>query len=593
MRALWRSREPVADILWYSHRGREARKVADIKHLSGGNGEKGPNRWNRRTALLAGGAAAVGLGAYAALSPAQPERRGRPQVEAGLFRRGNGAEPNTLDPAQSSATWEDAIIGDLLIGLTTDDVNGDTIPGMAERWTTSEDGLTWTFFLREAVWSDGVAVTAEDFLFGWRRLLDPKTAAQYAYFIHVFKNAEAVNNGKMPLEALGVRAIDTRTLEIRLEHPAPYLPELLNHVTCYPQPKHVVEKLGNAWARPGTYVSNGAYVLSAWRPNDHILLTKNSRFWDSQNVKVEKALVLPTLDYTAALRSLRAGELDVQSRLPTQQIGWIRENMPELLSPVPQLTSELIVANHKVKPFDDVRVRKAMNLVLNREAITDKIIRAGHVPAYNLVPPGISNYPGGVYLENRGQKADLQIAEAQRLMQAAGFSRDNPVRTTYMIRSTTSTARAVAAAVQQMLAQAFINVTVIANDPATFYARIQEHNFDICNPGWGADFSDASNFLDLLKTGAGNNWGEYANPAFDATLAAAQNETDIGQRGQLLARAERIALDDHAIMPLYFWVSGNLVRPYIKGWKSNAMDKHRTRWISIDEEERRRILAAV
>jgi len=557
--------------------------------LSGKDGKQGP--WNRRTALLAGGAAAVGLGAYAALRPANQTRSARPPVRTGLFRRGNGAEPNTLDPVQSSAQWEDAIIGDLLVGLTTDDVNGDTIPGMAERWETSADGLTWTFFLREALWSDGVPVTADDFVFGWRRLLDPKTAASYAYFIHVFKNAEAVNNGKMPLDALGVRAINARTLEIMLEHPASYLLEMLNHVTCYPQPKHVVEKLGNAWARPGSYVSNGAYLLSAWRPNDHVLLTKNPRFYDAANVKVEQVMVLPTSDYNAGLRSLRAGELDVQSRLPTQQIGWIRENMPELLSPVPQLTSELIVVNHTFKPFDDVRVRRAMNLVINREAITDKIIRAGQVPAYNIVPPGISNYPGGVHLANRGQPADQAIAQAQRLMQEAGFSRDNPVRATYMIRSTTPSARSVAAALQQMLAQAFINITIIANDASVFYARIQEHDFQICNPGWGADFSDASNFLDLLKTGGGNNWGEYSNPAFDMALASAQREIDIEKRGQLLAQAERMALDDHAMMPLYFWVSGNLVRPYMKGWISNSMDKHRTRWISIDEEARARILA--
>jgi len=558
--------------------------------LSGRDGKGG--FWNRRTALLSGGAAALGIAGYATLGGDSGEPRARPQVAAGLLRRGNGAEPNTLDPALSSAQWEDAIIGDLLIGLTTDDENGDTIPGMAERWESSADGLTWTFFLREALWSDGVPVTAEDFVFGWRRLLNPKTAAQYAYFIHVFKNAEAVNNGKLPLEALGVRAVNPRTLEIQLEHPAPYLLEMLNHVTCYPQPKHVVEKLGNAWARPGSYVSNGAYVLSAWRPNDHVLLTKNPRFWDADNVAVEQTMFLPTSDYNAALRSLRAGELDVQSRLPTQQIEWIRQNMPELLSPVPQLTSELIVVNHKVKPFDDIRVRKAMNLVINREAITDKIIRVGQVPAYNLVPPGIANYPGGVFLENRGQPAEQQIAEAHRLMEAAGFSRNNPVRATYMIRSTTASSRAVAAALQQMLAQAFINITIIANDAAVFYARIQQHDFEICNPGWGADFSDASNFLDLLKTNGGNNWGEYTNPAFDAALAAAQREINIEKRGQLLAQAERILMEDHAIMPLYFWVSGNLVRPYVKGWTSNAMDKHRTRWMSIDEEARRRVLAS-
>jgi oligopeptide transport system substrate-binding protein len=562
--------------------------------LSDRDGKRGQkaNGWNRRTALLAGGAAAVGLGTYAAMRPAGEQRGSRPQVQAGLLRRGNGAEPDTLDPALSSAAWEDAIIGDLLVGLITDDVNGDSIPGMAERWETSPDGLTWTFHLREATWSDGVPLTAADFVFGWQRLLDPKTAAPYAYFIHVFKNAQAVNNGKMPLSALGVRATNARTLEITLEHPASYLLEMLSHVTCYPQPRHVIEAKGKDWARPGNYVGNGAYVLSAWRPNDHILLAKNPRFFDAANVTVERVMAYPSSDYNAALRSLRAGELDVQSRLPTQQIGWIRQNMPELLSPVPQLTVDLIAVNHKFKPFDDVRVRKAMNLVINREAITDKIIRAGQVAAYNLVPPDIANYPGGVFLRERGVAPETRIAEARKLMTQAGFSQDNPVRATYMIRSTTNSSRAVAAALQQMLAQAWINITIIANDAQVFYNRIQQHDFQLCNPGWGADFSDASNFLDLLKTGNGNNWGEYENPTFDAALAAAQREIDREKRGQMLATAERIAMDDHALMPLYFWVSGNLVRPYVKGWKSNAMDKHRTRWVSIDESARRNTLAS-
>ena len=552
----------------------------------------GQGFWTRRTALLGGGAVALGAVGYAALRP-QPQRSRRVQVPAGTFRRGNGAEPDTLDPALSSAHWEDTIISDLLVGLLTDDAAGKPIPGMAESWTTSPDGLTWTFKLREALWSDGVSVTAGDFVFGWKRLLDPKTAGPYAYFIHVFKNAQPINTGKMPLDALGARAIDPRTLEITLEHPAPYLPEMLTHVTCYPQPRHVIEAKAKGWAQPGNYVSNGAYILSEWRPNDHITLVKNPRFYDAANVQVERIILTPTVDYNAALRSLRAGELDVQDRLPTQQIGWIRSNMPELLDQVPQLTLDMIVVNHTIKPFDDVRVRRAMNLAINREAITDKIIRAGQVPAYNLVPPGISNYPGNILLDTKAVPLNQRVEEARKLMQAAGYGPDRHVRATYLLRSTTSASRAVAAALQQMLALAWIDITIVANDPQVFYNRIQIHDFELCNPGWGADFDDASTFLDLLKAGNGNNWGVYANPAFDAALAAAQRETDIVKRGQMLAQAERIAMQDQAVMPLYFWVTGNLTRPYIKGWKANALDRHRSRWLSIDEAARRKVLASV
>jgi oligopeptide transport system substrate-binding protein len=564
------------------------------KYTKLGKSGDGTGFWNRRTALLGGGAVALGVGTYAALQPRGAAPRRRVEVAKGLLRRGNGAEPDTLDPALSSAHWEDNIIGDLLMGLLTEDVNGEPIPAMAESWTNSPDGLTWTFKLREAVWSDGTRLTAHDFVYGWKRLLDPKTAGPYAYFIYVFKNAEAINAGKISADTLGARALDDRTLEIRLEHPAPYLPQMLTHVTCFPQPRHVIEAKGKEWARPGNYVSNGPYILSEWRPNDHITLVKNPRFHDAANVNIERIILYPTIDYGAALRSLRAGELDIQDRLPAQQIAWLRENMPELMDPVAQLTMDMIVVNHTLPKFQDVRVRKAMNLLMNREAITQKVRRTSEPPAYHLVPPGIANYPGGVALDTKLVPQEQRVEEARKLMQAAGYGPDKPLRANFLLRSSAAgTARATGAALQQMFALGWINISVVGNDPQVFYNRIQYQDFEIANSAWGADFNDASNFLDLLKTGNGNNWGKYSNPAFDAALAAAQREIDITRRGELLARAERVAMDDHAVMPLFFWVSTSLVRPYVKGWKSNPMDRHRSRWMSIDEDARRQTLASV
>ena len=581
--------ERTALILWYYTGLANMRKLTKLSE-SGGKG----SLWNRRTALLGGGAVVLGTVGYAALRPSDGPRTGRAEVAQGLLRRGNGAEPDTLDPALSSAHWEDTIISDLLVGLMTDDVAGRPIPGMAESWTTSPDGMTWTFKLRDAVWSDGVRLTAHDFIYGWKRLLDPKTAGPYAYFIHVFRNAQPINAGKMSGDALGVRAIDDRTLEINLEHPAPYLLEMLTHVTCYPQPRHVIEAKGKEWARPGSYVSNGAYILSEWRPNDHITLVKNPRFFDAANVKVERVILYPTVDYNAALRSLRAGELDAQDRLPAQQIGWIRANMPEIIDPIPQLTIDMLVVNQTLPQFQDVRVRKAMNLLINREAITDKIIRGGQVPAYNLVPPGISNYPGDVLLETKNVPLAQRAEQARRLMRAAGYGPDRPLRANFLLRSSAAGVyRAMGAALQQMFAQAWINISVVGNDPQIFYNRIQQQDFEICNTAWGADFNDASNFLDLFKRGNGNNWGKYASAPFDDMLAAAQREVDLGKRGRMLAQAEDILLKYHAVMPLFFWVTGNLVRPYLNGWDSNALDRHRTRWMSIDEDARRKVLASV
>ena len=542
--------------------------------------------WNRRIAL-AGGAALAATGGYFALRGPSGSRAPRKVTDARTLLRGNAAEPETLDPTQSSGTQESEIMGDLMIGLTTHDPACKAIPGMATHWETSGDGLIWTFHLREALWSDGVPVTAGDFVFSWQRLVDPASASSYAYFLHLIKNGVAISAGKMPPSALGARAIDARTLRVELEHPAPYLLELFTHGTTYPLPRHVVTAKGKAWARPGNYVSNGPFTLKQWIPNDYVLLEKNPRFYDAANVALEQVYFYPTSDYGAALRRFQVGELDFQDRYPTQKVDWIRKNLPQTIDPVPSLITEIVGVNHKREPFSDVRVREAINLALNREVITQRILRNGEVPAYNVVPPGIANYQGGLAYDFKALNYAQRIEKAQSLMRAAGFGESKRLRTTYMIRSTAPTVgRAIAAAIQQMLAQVYIDITITPNDMQVFYPAIQEHNFDIAQAGWAADFSDASNFLDLFRTGGGNNWGEYSNPAFDAALDGAQREADVNRRSEKLAQAESIFLKDHAAMPLWFWVSLNLTWPYVKGLEANALDYHRSRWISIDQAAR-------
>lgn len=547
-------------------------------------------KMSRRLALGGGTALVLGGGFYLASTPSGGGAHARPQP--GTFHLGNAGEPFTLDPTMSDAVWENFIIGDLMMGLTTENPDGHPIPGMAENWEASADGLTWRFKLRDAVWSDGAPLTAEDFLFAWRRVLNPKQAASYAYFPYILKNAEPINAGKLPGSALGATAVDARTLEVQLEHPAPYLLEMLMHASMMPLPRHVVEAKGKVWTQPGNYVGNGAFVLKEWIPNDHITAVKNPRFFDAANVKLERVIYYPTTDYGAALRRLRAGELDVQDRLENNQFRWIKKNMPELIDPVPQLILETVAVNLTRPPFNDLRIRTAVNLAINREAITDKIVPVGYVPAYNIVPPNTANYPGGTAFAFKTMPYPARTALAQKLMREAGYGPDKRLRTTYMIRSTAAGSyRAVAAALQQMFALVYIDATILPSDAQIFYKQIQEHDFDMAQPGWQADFNDASNFLDLFISGGGNNWGGYSNPEFDRMLNAAKADPNIESRGQKLAAAEAILLKDQAAMPLYFWVSGNLVRPYVKGWKANALDVHRSRWISIDEQARAATLA--
>jgi oligopeptide transport system substrate-binding protein len=531
---------------------------------------------------LAGGAAlAAGSGYLAARRPSSGTRH---QIaDATTFLRGNGAEPETLDPNISTGTQDDAIMGDMMIGLMTEDPMCRPIPGMAKSWTTSPDGLTWTFSLREALWSDGVPVAAEDFVFSWQRILEPALAAPYAYFVYFLKNAAAINTGKVPRTALGARALNAHTLEMTLEHPTPYMLELLMHAATYPLPRHVVTAKGRDWARPGNHVGNGAFSLKSWVPNDHVLVEKNPRFFDAANVALEKIYYYPTDDYSAALQRMRAGELDTHDRIPVQRIDWIRANLPYIYKPVPILVTEYVQVNLTRAPFGDVRVREAINLALNREVIAQRIRRVGDVPAYALVPPGTANYPPGTELEFKAMPYPSRLERARALMRAAGFGEQKRLKTSFMIRSTApGPYRSVAAAIQQMLALTYIDISILPTDFQVYLAQTHAHDFDMFEGAWSADFNDAATFLELLQTGGGNNTGLYSNPSFDRMLATAQEDKDLISRGHKLAAAEAIALTDHAIMPLFNWVSPNLVWPYVKGWRENSLDKHRSRWISID-----------
>jgi oligopeptide transport system substrate-binding protein len=555
----------------------------------------GQGFWTRRTALLGGGAVVLGGVGYEALRPREAPPPRYLSADTKTLHRGNGAEPLSLDPAYVQGEPEENVTGDLMVSLMTMNPAGEPIPGMAESWTTTPDGLTWVFKLRDAQWSDGVPVTAEDFVLGWQRLLDPKSAAAYAYYLYVVKNAEKVNGGKLPLSELGVRARDARTLEVTLEHPAPYFLEMMTHMTTYPVPRHVVSAKGKDWIKPGNHVSNGPFMMTEWKPRDRLVLMKNPRFYDATNVVLERVIFYPTDDYAAALQRMRAGELDTQSRIPAAQVDWIRQNMPEIYDPVPQFSVEYVVPNCTRKPFDDVRVRAAINLAISREAICNKIRRIGDVPAYSIVPPGMANYPGEPILPFKALAQEARVERARALMREAGFGPNRRLKTTYMIRSVAAgSGRAVAAAMQQMLAQAYIDVTIIANDFPTFLTATSGtvHDFDICQPAWGADFNDASNFLDLFITNAGNNWGLYSNREYDALMAQSRNEVDIKRRAGILAQAETILLNDHAVAPLWFWVTPGITRPYVKNWVSNPLNAHRARWVTIDgtEKSRTRVL---
>ena len=380
-------------------------------------------RW-RHTFLLA--ALALSLAACGnASSVRAPCPAGKVCLEAG-----NDAEPESLDPAKEAAVWEDRIVGEMLVGLTQDDAAGRPVPAMATSWETSPDGLVWTFHLRQANWSDGVAVTADDFVFGLQRLLAPATGSEYASLMYILKNGQAVNEGKAPASALGVRALDARTLQITLGHPAPYLPELAKHETMYPVPKHVVEKWGDAWVQPEHYVANGPYRLAEWKFGDRVRLVKNPAYYDADKVCIDQVDFYPTEDPIAAERRVKRGELDLNPTIQASRVAYLRrpDQMPAYVHVSTYLGAYYLILNTKDVPaLRDVRVRRALSMAVDRRFITDKLLRAGYVPAYMFVPPGVANYRNPPPPVWASWSFERRQAAARLLMAQAGYGPDHPL----------------------------------------------------------------------------------------------------------------------------------------------------------------------
>jgi oligopeptide transport system substrate-binding protein len=450
--------------------------------------------------------------------------------------RGNGFEIKSLDPHYIDGAWEANVVGDLLVGLTTDAPDGSPMPGAATSWETSTDGKTWTFHLRDHVWSDGEPVTAHDFVFAWRRILEPARGAPYAYYLWLVKNAKAISDGRLPPTALGVIAKDDRTLVVELEHPAPYMLEYLLHQATFPVPRHAVLAKGGAWAKPGNYVANGAYLPTEWVPNDHLTLVKNPRFYDAQHVRIQTVTYKPTSDTLAALKLIRSGEIDTQNLLPTAEIDWMRAHIPRALQIRPMLGIVYIVPNFLRKPFQDVRLREAIALAYDRETMTNRIVRLGQPAAYHFVPPDTANYPGGTNCDFQLLSYDRRLEKARRLMVAMGYGANNHFHSTYDT-STTPDAKRTFATLQAMLRRIYIDLEPVTSDGQVFYKKLQTGQFDIASGAWIGDFNDAGTFLDLLQSSSGNYYGHYQNARFDALLAEAKSTADLKQRGKLLEEA--------------------------------------------------------
>jgi len=499
------------------------------------------------------------------------------------LRVGNLGEAQTLDPHFVSGVWENRISGDMFMGLTTEAADGSAIPGAAESWTVSDDGLVYTFKIRDHLWSDGTPVTADDFVYSLQRILDPNAAAEYASLLYTIKNAEELNSGQMEgMENLGARALDPQTLEITLKAPAPFFLEQLTHYTAFPVPRHVIEKHGKDWIKSENIVSNGAYVLNEWVPNTHVILDKNPQFYDASNVQIDRVTYDPNEDRAAVQKRFRAGEIDVATDFASDQIDWLKANMPEETRIAPYLGIYYYAVNNEREPFSDPRVRQALSMAIVREALTDKILKTGEIPAYSFVPPGVANYSAGpAYVAWKEMPYEERLEEARKLLAEAGFGPDNPLAFT-LSYNTSENHKRIAIAIAAMWKKLGVKAELFNSEVKVHYDRLKQADFEVARAGWIADYNDPQNFLYLLETRTGPlNYGQYSNADFDTLMEQSANTQDLDARAKLMADAEAKAMADQANIPIYYYVSKNLVANAVQGWEDNTKDIHRSRWLSV------------
>ena len=530
----------------------------------------------RLTATLRRWSAIALLGLASACSSGS----GRQPCPAGekCFEVGNSSEPFTLDPNKAQLVTESNVMYDMLVGLTTFNAKGETIPGMATSWSTSPDGLTWTFKLRKAQWSDGMPVTASDFVASFRRLEDPATASPYAYLLYLIQGAEAVNAGKAKVDTIGAYAPDPQTLVIKLTHPAPYLPLLMVHSTGFPIPAHAVAKWGDKWADPGHYVSNGAYTLAAWKLGDRVVLRRNPKFYEAQSVCFDQVSYYPTTDPVSAERRVQSGELDMMDLFQSSRADYLRKKLPGYTHTVPILAIYYIPFNLQLPQLRDRRVRLAMAMSVDRDFLTKKIMRAGQAPLYSFTPPGLPGYhniPDPVWV---AWPFERRILAARALMRQAGYSTEHPLKLEFKYSSGSD--RTVPAALQADWHRIGADVSLAPAEGQIHYSELNAKAYQIAMDAWIADYADPSSFLQLLSTSGGpQNHAGYSNPVYDKLMSQADQERDAAKRLEILQRGETIARDDYPVIPLYSGSSRALANPVNSGFFENAVDWHLKRYM--------------
>ena len=498
-----------------------------------------------------------------------------------VLQRGNKDEPETLDPHKSDGYQEYWVQSDLFEGLTRIDAQGKVVPGVAESWDVAPNGLAWTFHLRHGLkWSDGSPLTAQDFVWSFRRGVDPATGASYASAFYPVVGARAINDGQeKDLGKLGVAAPDPDTVVIRLTEPTAYLAGVLSLGIGFPLPRKVIEAYGAEWTKPGHLIGNGAFMLDSWTPQSEIRLTRNPNYHDAAAVKLDAVVWSVNPDDETALKRYRAGDLDI-ARVPRKLVPALEREMPRDLHTGTTLWTRILAINTQKPPFSDVRLRQALAMLIDRDTLVQRVDPHGQAPAYALVAPGLPDYTpqppdwAGETLEARREQAAALLAEA-------GYGPDKPAHLE-VIYGADENDRRLLTAISNMVKPYGIDFVPVSEENQIVLAAMRDHDFQGGYTGWLADYPDPWTFLSCYRSDAtGLNNPDYRNPEYDGLLAKAAATLDPAARNRLLEAAEKLLNRDEPVVALTYDNYPRVVNPKISGFFDNPLDQHASRDMSI------------
>lgn len=479
----------------------------------------------------------------------------------------NGTEVSSLDPQKVEGVPESNVILNLLEGLVSTDNNGHVVPGVAASW--QQKGAEWIFTLRDdAKWSDGTPVTAEDFVYSWRRLVDPKTAspyASYAQYAHI-ANVDEIISGKKSPDTLGVKALDAHRLQVTLSEPVPYLLSMLTHTAMRPVNARVIARWGDKWTQPDHYVGNGAYTLSEWVVNEKIVLKRNPHYWNNAHTVIEQGTFLPIASENSDINRYRAGGIDMtNSAVPPELYGRLKKELGGEMRVSPYLCTFYYEINNQRAPFNDARVRSAIKLTLDRDIIAQKIMGQGQIPAYGLTPPftdGAKLTPPAWFGWTQQQRND----EAKKLLAEAGYNAGHPLQFTLLYNTSDQNKKQAIAAASMWQKNLGAKVTLQNQEWKTLLTTRHEGQYDVVRATWCSDYNEPSTFLNMLLSNSSTNTAFYRSPAFDAIMAKTLAASDSDARAALYQQAEAQLDKDSAIVPVYYRVSVRLVKPWVGGF---------------------------